>query len=61
MATRIKQTMNMVDEWPEGKEWKFESKVKKLKPKESSKFVWLGLGLPTICLRTCVTIPTTKI
>ena len=61
MATRTKQTINMVEEWPEGKEWKFESKVKKLKPKESSKFVWLGLGLPIICFSTCVTIPTIKI
>ena len=43
MATRIKQIINIVDECPEGNEWKFESKVKKLKPKESSKSVWLGL------------------
>ena len=39
VATRIKQTINMVEEWPEERNENLESKVKKLKPKESSKFV----------------------
>ena len=46
----------MVDVWPEGNEWKLESKVKKSKLKEPSKIVWLGLALPTMCFNNCVNI-----
>ena len=52
--------MNIVEECPDGKEWKFDSKVKNWKSETSSKLVWFGLGLPTICFMTCVIIPTIK-
>ena len=53
--------INIVEECPEGKEWKFDSMVKYLKLKTSSKSVWFGLGLPTTCFIIWVIIPTVKI
>ena len=47
-------TAKIVAVWPEGNEWKLESKVKKWKSKVSFGDVWLGLGLPIICFRICV-------
>ena len=47
----------MVEVWPEGKEWKLESRLKKLKSKLLFSKTVLGLGLPTTCLIIWVKIP----
>ena len=43
---------------PEGKEWKVESKLKKL---NNSFAAWLGLDLPTMCLTICVRRPVVRV
>ncbi len=48
----------IVEEWPEGKEWKDDSAVKKLNSKLPSNWEWLGLTLPIECLIIWVIKPT---
>ena len=59
-AAKTSDTANIVDECPEGKEWKLESNVKNLSPSPSSRFVTLGRGLPNRCLNICVINPENK-
>ena len=54
----ISVTAKIVEEWPDGKEWKEASVEKKLKSKALSKSAWLGLGLPIICFNIWVAMPT---
>ena len=53
-------TTNIVEVWPEGKEWKLESKLNKSKSKLLFSITTPGLGLPTTCLIICVKIPETN-
>lgn len=53
-------TAKIVEVCPEGKEWKLESKVKKLKKISLSKEAALGLERPTRCFKICVIIPEYK-
>ena len=48
----------IVEEWPDGKEWKDDSVEKKLNSKLPSNWEWFGLGLPTRCLIIWVIKPT---
>ena len=57
IVEQIRANIKIVEVCPDGNEWKLESKVKKSKPKELSRVVWLGLGLPIICFSNCVKRP----
>ena len=54
----ISVTAKIVEEWPDGKEWKEASVEKKLKSKPLSISAWLGLGLPIICFNASDIGPT---
>ena len=54
-----KANVNIVEEWPDGKEWYSDAKLKKLNSKLSSKDVWFGLGRPIKNFNNWVKKPTT--